>query len=48
MHFGIKNPERDCYIGHGQEMVVLGKTEAEKDLGVKVNNIYVSQLSQLN
>ena len=38
MLFGKKNPERDYYIGHGQERVVLGKMEAEKDLCLIVEN----------
>ena len=36
MHF------RDYYIGHGQERVVFGKIEAEKDLGVIVGNCHKS------
>ena len=38
MHFGKKNPEKVYYIGIGVDRVVLGKTEAEKDLGVVVDN----------
>ena len=38
MHFGKKNPEKDYYIGHGPERVLLGKTENEKDLGVLIDN----------
>ena len=38
MHFGKINPGRDYYIGQGQERVVLGKTQTEKDLGVIGDN----------
>ena len=38
MHFGKKNPEKDYFIGNGNERVLLGKTEAEKDLGVIIEN----------
>ena len=33
-----KNPERDYFIGNGNERVQLGKTDAEKDLGVIIEN----------
>ena len=38
MHYGKKNPERDYFIGNRNERVQLGKTDAEKDLGVLIEN----------
>ena len=38
MHFGSKNPNIEYYIDKGNERVVLGVTEAEKDLGVIITN----------
>ena len=38
MHFGRGNPEREYYIGSGEERVLLEKTEAEKDLGIIISN----------
>ena len=34
MHFGKNNLESEYFIENGDEQVVLGKTEVEKDLGV--------------
>jgi hypothetical protein len=38
MHFGKKNPGRNYYVDNGNERVILGVTEAEKDLGIIIAN----------
>ena len=37
-YFGSQNPGREYYIENGNERIVLGVTEAEKDLGVIITN----------
>ena len=38
MHFGHKNPVNEYCIENGNERVILGVTEAEKDLEVIISN----------
>ena len=42
MRFGHKNPVNEQYIEN--ERVILGVTEAEKDLGVKISNNFKNKL----
>jgi hypothetical protein len=34
MHLGKKNPGKKYYIENGNERVILGVTDSERDLGV--------------
>ena len=34
MHLGKKNPGKNYYIENGNERVILGVTDSERDLGV--------------